>query len=130
MSDNNTFQIFIVDDDRFFREMLTSKLSENDDYEVSAFSTGEACLEKMDKAPDVIILDYFLNSVDKEAADGLQILELIRKQKPSQPVVILSSQDSYGIALQTIGRGACYYIVKDEEAFSKADELVREILNE
>jgi DNA-binding NarL/FixJ family response regulator len=40
---------------------------------------------------------------------------------------MLSSQERYAIALQTIQKGAEQYVMKDEEAFGKIASIIREI---
>ena len=49
----------------------------------------------------------------------MQILESIRKMDAHIKVIMLSSQEAYGTALQTISKGATEYIIKDEDAFEK-----------
>ena len=117
--------IFIVDDDHLYSQMLVDHLSVDPVNVVKAFTTGEACLEKLFESPDFIILDYHLNMVDKKARNGLEILEQIRKANQQAKVIMLSSQERYGVALQTISKGAEQYIVKDKLAFQKIDQIIK-----
>ena len=116
--------IFIVDDDELTSTMLSDHLKENPVNEVTIFSTGEDCLRNLTLDPDVIILDYTLNANIQGAADGLQILEHIKKIDTDVRVIMLSSQDDYGKALQTIMKGAHEYVIKDEEAFKRIDHIL------
>jgi two-component system, OmpR family, response regulator len=116
--------IFIVDDDEFFSQMLSDHLSKNPLFTIEICGTGEECIKKMGQEPDVIILDYYLNNVNPEAADGFQILQEIKKIDDRSCVIMLSSQEHYGKALQTIAKGALEYVVKDNEAFKKIDEIL------
>lgn len=77
-------KIFIVDDDEMMAEALSDYLTRKVQHSVLIFNTGEDCLLHLDKNPDVIVLDYFLNSMDKNAANGLQILEELRKKNNGQ----------------------------------------------
>ncbi len=120
--------IFIVDDDKFFGEMLKAHLNKKGGRNVSVFLTGEDCLNNLDENPNLIILDYNLDSIHKEAANGLKILQLIRKKNQLLPVVMLSNQDQYSIALQTIQKGAEQYVIKDEDAFENIDRILADIL--
>jgi DNA-binding NarL/FixJ family response regulator len=72
-------------------------------------------------------LDYHLNSVQKDAANGMEILQVIKKYFPAAHVIMLSSQERYSLALQTIQKGAEQYVVKDEDAFGKIAAIVNEI---
>ena len=119
--------IFVVDDSEMFSNMLRDHLSENPGYNVTVYSTGEECLKNLYLNPDIIILDFYLNDVYKEAADGLAILEQIKKQKSPAHVIMLSSQERYVIAAQTISKGAEQYVIKDDNAFDNIDKILAEI---
>ena len=79
----------------------------------------------MEESPSAIVLDYYLNSKDKDAANGVDILKKIKKLNKATPVIMLSSQESYGIASQTIMYGAVHYVIKGKEAFQEINELLR-----
>jgi two-component system OmpR family response regulator len=118
-------KIFIVDDDTMLTEALKDWLTRKIPHQVSTFETGEACLERLFDNPDVVVLDYYLNTVSKDAANGMEILKEIKKYDPAIHVILLSSQENYRIALQTIQKGAEQYVVKDENAFEKVAEIIR-----
>lgn len=118
--------IFIVDDEPLLTEMLKDYLNEHfPGLTVKAYPTGEACLEDIDQNPDLVVLDYFLNSKEKEAANGIDILKEIKKRNKALPVIMLSSQGNYGTAAQTIAYGAVHYVIKGQEAFEEIRELVQ-----
>ena len=120
-------KIFIVDDDTMLTEALKDYLTRKTPHQVRVFSTGEECLGHLSEAPEVIVLDYYLNTVQKDAANGMEILQVIKKHYPGVHVIMLSSQERYAIALQTIQKGAEQYVIKDEEAFAKVDTMIREL---
>ena len=119
-------KIFIVDDDTMLTDALTDFLTRKTPHRIHVFSTGEECLNHLAEKPDVIILDYYLNTVQKDAANGMEILQVIKKHYPEFHVIMLSSQEHYAIALQTIQKGAEQYVIKDEEAFGKISSIIRE----
>ncbi|MES2704011.1 MAG: response regulator [Bacteroidota bacterium] len=113
-------KIFVVDDDEMLSMALEDYLERKTNHEVFLYNTGEDCLEHLEeKQPDIIILDYNLNSVKKDAANGLEILEAIKKLNDNVKIVMLSSQDATWIIVQTVKLGAAEYVVKDENAFEK-----------
>ena len=120
-------KIFVVDDDAMFAEMLREFLARNVGYSVLVYNTGEDCVAAISQNPDVIILDYYLNSVSINAADGMKILEQIKKQKPNVHVIMLSSQESYGTALKTITKGAEQYVIKGKEAFDEIANIISQM---
>lgn len=120
-------KIFIVDDEPLLSEMLTDYLQEqNQGYRVKSFPTGEDCLKSLHKNPDAIVLDYHLNSKEKDASNGIDILKEIKKQNKALPVIMLSSQKSYATATQTIMYGAVHYVIKGKDAFNEIYELIKE----
>jgi len=112
-------KIFVVDDDEMLSMALEDYIARKTKYEVYLFNTGEECLEHLEEKPDIIILDYNLNSVVKDAADGLEILKAIKTWNKNIKVVMLSSQEANWIIVQTAKMGAEQYVVKDENAFEK-----------
>lgn len=125
--ENTSKKIFVVDDDKMFAAMLADHLEEQGRYTVATFGTGEECLERLGENPDVIILDYYLDSNVPGAKNGLEILQAIHKEAPDQKVIMLSAQEHYGVALQTIASGAVQYVIKDLQAFKEIDAILVEI---
>ena len=125
MTTNQT-TVFIVDDEPLLAEMLTDYLVDRFvGVNVKSFQTGEACLQSLDENPDAVILDYYLNSKEKDAANGIDILKEIKKRNKALPVIMLSSQKSYGTATQTIMYGAVHYVVKGQDAFEEIFQLIK-----
>lgn len=122
-------KIFIVDDDVMLATMLADHLRSSFAHQVEVFHTGEDCLARLNEHPDLVILDHHLNNVLKEAADGLQILQRIKKIDRHVQVIMLSSQTQYGIALQTVQKGAEQYVMKGKDQFDDIDRIVRNMLD-
>ncbi|NNF02253.1 MAG: response regulator [Bacteroidia bacterium] len=120
-------KIFIVDDDPMVAMALQDKLTEDIEHNVKVFRTGEECLNCLEENPNVIILDYYLNSVNSDAADGMEILKSIKSKLKNTHVIMLSSQERYGLAMQTVQKGAEQYVIKDDKAYDKIAEMVKEM---
>ncbi|MFZ9943119.1 MAG: response regulator [Bacteroidia bacterium] len=93
-------------------------------YEINIFEKGEDCLDQLHLKPGIVFLDFYLNSVDKEAMDGLEVLQEIKKVDSEIDVVMLSGQDKIEVAVKTMQYGAFDYIVKGESAFYRAEKAV------
>ena len=117
-------KIFIVDDDEMLTEALSDYLTRESSHQISVFHTGEECVKHLHENPDIIILDYYLNTVQSDAANGLEVLETIRKRLPKTRFIMLSSQESYSKASQMIQKGAEQYVIKDEDAFEKIVRMI------
>lgn len=124
---NQKTLIFIIEDDPIYRQMLLDHLAQMSHLEIKDFGTGEECLshiqEKSEK-PAIVFLDYYLNSMVKEARDGLDILVELKKICPESDVVMLSGQDKIQVAVEVMKYGAFDYIVKGESAFFRAEKAV------
>jgi len=118
--------IFVVDDDPMMTETMKDYLADNFGHTVSVFPTGEECLASLDENPDIIILDYYLNSVKKHAADGIEILHFIKVNYPKIRIIMLSSLEKHRTVTQTLEQGAEEFVYKDEHAFENIARLVNE----
>jgi DNA-binding NarL/FixJ family response regulator len=119
--------LFIVDDDEMLSAMLADYLSMYEEFSISAFSTGEDCLKQMHKKPYLVILDFNLNSVDPNAANGLQILKAIKRINNNTFVIMYSSQAQYGAVIEAIGKQALDYVIKDKQAFLKIGNIIENL---
>jgi two-component system, OmpR family, response regulator len=121
--------LFLVDDDALFLKSLEIEFSQTTESEICTFSTGEMCLESISRVPDVIILDYYLNSIDENAINGLVTLDRIKAINPAIPVIILSSQDKIDVAVNCMKHQAFDYVVKSETAFLRLQRAITTIFH-
>lgn len=126
-----TINIFIVDDNQLFASTLKvaiENMFDNLPIHVSTFETGEKCIEKLaENIPDLVILDYQLNSLSPSALDGLQVLDKIKLNNNSTNVIMLTSNDHIDIALKSFHSGASDYVVKTENQFIKIKDSILNI---
>lgn len=127
MSNSKKIKLFLVDDDPLYLKMLEIELLQFGDYILENFPTGEKCIANLDQKPDVIVLDYYLDSLDKNAMNGIQVLDQIKSINPDIPVVMLSSQDKIEVAVDCMHHNAFDYIVKSETAFVRLRKAITTI---
>jgi len=127
MSNDKQTLIFLVDDDALYLKSLEIEFQQNRDSEVRTFATGELCLDNISQNPDIVILDYYLNSIDKNAIDGLQTLDKIKSNNPQIPVIMLSSQDDIEVAVNCLRHDAKDYFVKSETAYFRLERAIVDI---
>ena len=93
MYTNRPLQITLIDDDPQMREMLndffTGKYAHS---HVKTFATGEEALSTMMIEPNLIVLDYHLDSSDAMAMNGLQVLKKLKEKYPLVPEEIKKSR--------------------------------------
>lgn len=119
--------IFLVDDDPLFLKSLELEFLEQTMFIIRTFLSGELCLTHLTEKPDVIILDYRLDAIDKNAMNGLETLDKIRAAAPNIPVIMLSAQDKIEIAINCMHHHAFDYVVKSETAFVRLQKIIATI---
>ncbi len=127
MQNQKKIKVFIVDDDDLFLKSLVIQFKENPIYEVVTFATGELCVEAIHNNPDIVILDYHLNGIEKNAMNGLKTLDIIKKRNSDIPVIIVSAQDKIEVAVSCIHHKAFDYVVKSETAYVRLQKIIKAI---
>lgn len=123
-------QIAAIDDDPVMCEMIGDNVrSKFPGAEVTTFSTGEDALAALGMPPDLVILDYQLDSIKADAMNGIQVLTKLKERFPMTPVIFLSSQDRMEVATNTIKYGARDYIIKNETAFQKLELAINSLVS-
>jgi two-component system, OmpR family, response regulator len=129
MTNEKNILLFLVDDDALFLKSLVIEFEQNTQSNIQTFPTGELCLKNISQNPDVIILDYYLDGIDKNAINGLETLDRIKKINPQIPVIMLSSQDKIDVAVNCMKHQAFDYIVKSETAFLRLQKAITTIFH-
>ena len=111
MNNNRKIKLFLVDDDAVFLKLLEIKFLQLPDFSVETYSTGELCVANLSREPDIIILDYYLNSIKKDAVNGLEILKKARAINSDVPVVMLSVETNPIIAQNCLDHDASEFII-------------------
>ena len=120
-------KLFLVDDDVVFLKSLEIEFLERGDFEIETFATGELCVSHLINQPDVIILDYLLDGVNKNSMNGIETLDKIKAFDATIPVVILSAQDKIEVAVNCMHHKAFDYVVKSETAVMRLQKIITSI---
>jgi two-component system OmpR family response regulator len=129
MKTENKLKLFLVDDDKVFLKALEIEFRQYSDFSVRTFATGELCLANLKDVPDIIVLDYHLDSIEKNAMNGMETLEKIKAFNSEIPVIMLSSQDKIDIAINCMHHKASDYVVKSETAFVRLQKIIADTLD-
>lgn len=127
MKNGERIKLFLVDDDALFLKSLEIEFLQHGDFTIETFATGELCLENISHSPDVIILDYLLDGIDRKAMNGIETLDKIKAYNPDIPVVMLSGQDKIEVAIDCMHHRAYDYVVKSETAFVRLQKIITTI---
>jgi two-component system, OmpR family, response regulator len=128
MNTDNSVKVFVVDDDAMYLKMIEIEFLKYPGFKLETYATGESCIENLSNEPDLIILDYHLDGVDKHAMNGIETLDKLKEINPGIPVVMLSAQDKVEVAINCIHHKASDYIVKSETAFLRLQKVIATIL--
>ncbi len=123
----NKIKLFLVDDDAVFLKLLEIEFLQHADFAIETYATGELCIANLSHDPDVIILDYHLDGIDKDAMNGVETLDKIKAFDPDIPVVMLSSQDKIEVAVNCMVHKASDYVVKSETAFVRLQKTITSV---
>ncbi|MBL4719712.1 MAG: sigma-54-dependent Fis family transcriptional regulator [Alphaproteobacteria bacterium] len=102
-------EILIVDDEDDIRQQIAGIL-EDEGYETrQAINSAETFAAINARTPSLIILDVWLRDSEH---DGLQMLEIIRRENEDQQVVMISGHGTFDMAVSATKMGAYDFISK------------------
>lgn len=105
-----SFKIFVVEDDEWYRKLLVHTLSLNPDHTVKAFPDGESMLKEIKDKPQLITLDFRLPDYN-----GSELFDKIKSIDPSIEVIIISEQQDIETAIDLLKKGAYDYLTKTDD---------------
>jgi len=116
-------RILLAEDERDLNRIITQKLK-SEGYSVDSCLDGEDAISCLDAASyDGAVLDIMM-----PGADGFQVLEHIRKNGNTMPVLFLTARDSIDDRVRGLDSGANDYLVKPfsfEELMARIRAMTR-----
>ncbi|PJB09085.1 response regulator [bacterium (Candidatus Gribaldobacteria) CG_4_9_14_3_um_filter_36_15] len=116
-------KILIIEDDKFLRELIVRKLSQ-ENFDVVEAIDGEDGIKKVKETiPDLLLLDLILPGID-----GFEVLSKIKEEPAtaSIPVIILSNLGQREDIERGLKLGAVDYLVKAHFTPNEIIEKVKE----
>ena len=102
------YRVTVVDDDLVTCELLCEVLT-HEGFAAQFVQTGEAALESiLVNPPDVLVSDIRMST----RMDGLALLDRVKRECPSVPVVLITAFGSIDTAIRAVKAGAFDYISK------------------
>ncbi len=120
----NHINIFIVEDNYIYANLLKRELSNFLPCEISIYTKGKDCLDNLYKIPDIIILDHNLGDMN-----GMEVFKEIREVNQEAPVIFLSGQKKMSVAVEALKHGAFDYLEKNEFAIRLIKEHVQKLVH-
>ena len=119
-------KILIIEDDKFLRELIVSKLAK-ENYDVLEAVDGEEGIKKIkEEKPDLVLLDLILPGID-----GFEVLSQMKNDPAvfSIPVIILSNLGQREDIERGLTLGATDYMIKAHFTPGEIIEKIKSILH-
>ena len=100
-------RILVVDDDRRMRRTLQVMMERMGFESVAAESAAEALERVSDSAFDLVLTDLRMPEVN-----GIELLERIRADHPTLPVILITAYGTIQTAVEAMRKGASDYVLK------------------
>lgn len=101
--------VLIVDDEADIRDIISDLLSDEGYSARTAYDADSAFVAIEAAAPDLIILDIWLQG---SRMDGIEILKSVKRDNPGIPIVIISGHGNIEVAVAAVQQGAYDFIEK------------------
>lgn len=100
--------VMLVDDSRFMRNLLKSKIESSGYIVVAEAGNGEDAVKLYEKhSPHIVLLDITLPNMN-----GIAVLKKIKKINPDTHVIMCSAMGTQDFVIEALENGADDFIVK------------------
>lgn len=121
--------VFIVEDSEMEREIMKDHLRKISGLKISGYSSGNACIKELltgrVNEPDLILMDYFLDSSFGPSGDGMESLTKLKEVFPNTSVIMFTSVNNEKVIELCKKKGALDFVVKGPEAFDQLDSILK-----
>ncbi len=117
-------KIFLVDDDTYYLHILEQHLLNIGCQNTQLFENGTDCLDHLQEKPDVIFLDYQMDTLT-----GYEVLKKIKRFDPNIYVVMISAQDQIKPVVDALKHGAFDYLQKGDNEPQKVKDVLQRIMD-
>lgn len=118
-------KILIIEDDKFLRELIVRKLTQEGFETVEAIDGEEGLRKIKEEKPNLVLLDLILPTID-----GFEVLTRIKEDPTlvSSPVIVLSNLGQREDIERSLKLGAIDYLVKAHFTPNEIIEKVKNVL--
>ncbi len=113
--DNNTISV------KELRKYLTTRFGNS--LNISSFYNSDSALKHIGSNTNIVILDN-----DSVKENGNDVLKAIKKLNSKTEVIMLSSNENIGIAIESFRNGATDFVLKGKQSRKKVGEIIYGIL--
>lgn len=118
--------ILIIEDDKFFRDLVSKKLEKNGFEMLLAIDSKEALTVLEKKKPSLIISDLILPGLD-----GFELISIIKKDEKTKdiPLIVLSNLGQKEEVERAISLGALDFMVKVNFTPDEIVDKIKKVLS-
>ena len=128
--------VFIVDDSEYdlqlmkrYLNLFPNKALDNSvQLIIEGYGNSKDCLRELYRKPDIVVLDYYLDTFDDRIANGLELMKQIHDRSPDTQIVFVSGQTDKSITAELIKYGAFGYVAKDQYYEKQLQEIITEMV--
>lgn len=110
---NQIIKILVIDDDRAYIDVIKHHLRpfQGKTFEITAIHNPDEALEilRVDLSFDLILMDYFL-----PGTNGIELSKTINSEQILKPIILLTSNKDFRIAIEAMKFGVEDYLIKEE----------------
>ncbi|MBM4124173.1 MAG: response regulator [Nitrospira sp.] len=107
-------RVMVVDDEADIRKVVRMHL-EKANYEVIEAANGSEAIALLGSGDNPVYVDTILCDIRMPKVNGLELIEYLRQQYPSIPIVVLTGFPDVQMATSLLKQGVLDYLVKPVE---------------
>jgi two-component system, OmpR family, response regulator CpxR len=111
-------KVLLVDDEKEYVEALAQRLEARNLSVITALNGDEAIARVREEKLDVVILDMVM-----PGRSGVEVLKEIKQIQPLVEVILLTGHATVQTAIDSMTRGAFYYLMKPTEMKSLLEKI-------
>jgi response regulator of citrate/malate metabolism len=108
-----TIAILLIDDDADYAEIIKRCLHQfqNKKFDVTRVTNGIQALEHLNAGSrtDIILMDHYFSNTN-----GIEVIKKLFEEHNSLPIILLTSNKDYRIAIEVMKYGVEDYLIKEE----------------
>lgn len=109
-------EVYVVDDSHIIVSMITQSIKQVDGLKATAFKSGEEMVIAAEVIqPDVVILDFFLDTEIKGGMNGGDVAWYLRKNFPDTKIILISGTSSKKALAEIQDLDVDAHLHKDED---------------
>lgn len=112
--------VYLIEDDEIYAEIVQRSLSKNPNFKVKSFRSAEDCLANGSSAADAYVVDYRL-----PGKSGIEFYEEIKPRlKDEIKLIMMSAMDDGNLVLSFIKKGVRDYVIKDDNVIESLTAIL------